>query len=99
MKINKIELKPCPHCGKNVAEVTNVKDIEECGKFESTDCPCFSFEPDPDCYMKTVVCCVNKGGCGASSGWKESEEEAIKAWNTRYIDNFGRFMNEPKEDA
>lgn len=26
-----------------------------------------------------------------------TEEEAIEAWNTRHIENFGRFMNEPEE--
>ena len=32
---------------------------------------------------KTVVCNVNKGGCGASGGYYPTESEAIEAWNRR----------------
>jgi len=27
-----------------------------------------------------------------------TEEEAIVAWNTRHIEDFGRFMNKPEEE-
>ena len=32
-----------------------------------------------------VVCNFNNKGCGAASGYKKSENDAIKAWNTRPI--------------
>ena len=31
----------------------------------------------------TVVCDWGKGGCGASGGYRGTEEEAVKAWNRR----------------
>lgn len=30
-----------------------------------------------------VVCAASNGGCGASSGWHETEAEAIAAWSRR----------------
>ncbi len=78
-----IELKPCPFCGANVAELTNAHDLEECGNFEDENCPCEQYEDCGACGYHTIVCNVNNGGCGASSGYFSTEELAIKAWNRR----------------
>lgn len=67
------EIKHCPFCGKNAASISTAKGMEECENFER----CI------DCAYVTVVCDFNKGGCGASSGYRCTEEEAILAWNER----------------
>lgn len=33
--------------------------------------------------FKQVICSALSDGCGASSGGYESEDEAVKIWNTR----------------
>lgn len=70
-----IKLRECPFCGKSVARFTTVAETESCVYFES----CY----EPTCTMKAVVCSVNEGGCGASTGYHESEEDARRAWNRR----------------
>lgn len=32
---------------------------------------------------KAVVCNYNQGGCGATGGFRPTEEEAIEVWNRR----------------
>lgn len=76
------ELKPCPFCGGNMVEVTNAHDLEECANFEDEVCPCERYET-VDCSYFTVLCNMNKGGCGATSGYYETKEKAIAAWNRR----------------
>lgn len=77
-----VELLCCPFCGKTESlEFTDAKELEECAKFESEDCPCY--EEEPRCYCKAVVCSIQKGGCGATSGYAGSIEKAIKKWNVR----------------
>lgn len=34
-------------------------------------------------YQYSIVCNINKGGCGARSGYYLTSEEAIEAWNRR----------------
>lgn len=80
-------MKPCPFCGKSVAELSNLQDCEICANFE--DCPeCYEsvglevgadFSPCP----RFIVCAVNKGGCGASTGWYYNLDKLIGAWNKR----------------
>jgi len=81
--------KPCPFCGKTgTAEITTAQDLEECKNFEdSGKCPAYEFfEADEDrCPYKTIVCNFSKGGCGATCGYHESVEKAIKAWNSRAV--------------
>ena len=62
------ELKICPFCGNEKVIV-----LEESGNSEI-------FEN----IRNYVICCdFNNGGCGATSGYRISEEEAIEAWNKR----------------
>ncbi|MGN0444222.1 MAG: hypothetical protein ACI4F5_06380 [Acutalibacteraceae bacterium] len=70
---------------KKVAVMTDAHDLEECSNFDYDNCPCNEYEPSP-CELITVVCNVNKGGCGASSGYYPTKKEAIEAWNRR-VDN------------
>lgn len=79
----RLELDKCPFCGADVAEMLNAHDLEECGNFECDCCPCEQYEDVGRCEFHTVVCSINKGGCGASSGYFETEERAAQAWNNR----------------
>ena len=70
------ELKRCPFCGKDVAEVGTVADHA------------FMDRDDTAYYWASrsysVVCNFLKGGCGAATSSRfRSEEEAIEAWNRR----------------
>lgn len=69
-----MKIEKCPFCGKQIAEIGDCKNMEECEHFE--ECP--AVEP----YF-CVVCSINKGGCGASTGYQEGVEKAIAAWNRR----------------
>lgn len=69
------ELKECPFCRKTeTLAIVDCIELEECDQFEHCD---------KDTY-KTVVCRYDEGGCGASSGYRPTEQEAIDAWNTRH---------------
>lgn len=61
------ELKLCPFCGNK--NTLNVSTAKELGYF-GTD----GF---------AVVCAATDGGCGASSAFYKTEQEAIAAWDTR----------------
>lgn len=80
--MNKEQFAPCPFCGKSdTLTIGKASDAfaepDECG--------------DPLPYMHTesysVICDASKpdgpGGCGASGGYKLTEDEAIAAWNRR----------------
>ena len=69
-----MKIEKCPFCDKDVAEISNCQELEGCRHFES--CP--ATEP----YV-CVVCNMHEGGCGASSGYYDSEAKAIAAWNRR----------------
>ena len=63
-------LEPCPFCGEDVACLTTNIELNE-------------LEPHEEPERFTVVCDYQNGGCGAMSGYKETEEKAAKAWTTR----------------
>lgn len=67
------KLKPCPFCGCKEIMIANCIELEDCEKFEGCD---------EEVYL-TAVCNFNKGGCGASGGYRRTKEEAIEAWNRR----------------
>ena len=56
---------------------TNCRELEDCAHFEVCD---------TDILYFAYVCSVNHGGCGATTGYYETEEEAIEAWNRRADD-------------
>lgn len=82
MSDNNIQLRPCPYCGAKAAEIETIKEAEECKHFEDEEvCP--AFKPFEACPCKRIVCSVNRGGCGASTGFAWSIERAIEKWNRR----------------
>ena len=78
-----MKIEKCPFCGKEVAEISNCRELEECRYFEKC--------PSTELYV-CVVCNMHEGGCGASSGYYDSEAKAIAAWNRRV--NLGSCENE-----
>lgn len=71
-----MELKSCPFCGKAVAKVRTVAEIE----LTESDDPNFEWE---DSHY-SVVCNYNCGGCGAMIGqFYDTPEAAAEAWNRR----------------
>lgn len=67
------KLKPCPFCGSEKLIITDCVELEECDNFEKCEC-----------VRRYTVCCdFRQGGCGATSGFRLNEEEAIEAWNRR----------------
>ena len=72
--MSEIKLKPCSFCGKiNTLTIANCVELEECKNFEGCEF---------DGY-KTICCNVNKGGCGAASGYAKDESLMIEKWNMR----------------
>lgn len=68
------QLKPCPFCGNSESlTIIDAKEIKTC--------------PYPFGYL---ACCSAKSniseevrGCGAHTGWCNSEKEAVEKWNRR----------------
>ena len=71
-----IKLKPCPFCGQiNPVTLTTAREMEDCKRADTCQIR--------DCESVTVVCDFTIGGCGASSRYARTEEEAAEAWNRR----------------
>ena len=68
------ELKPCPFCGKTVSKV-----------WSTHDCAFENGEPLVDPERFTVVCDFNSNGCGATCGYHDTAEMAVKMWNRRVL--------------
>lgn len=81
--MGEIKLKLCPMCGKDVAEITNAHDLENCANFDAEDCPCEHYIDAGRCAYYTIVCDFTKGGCGCARGFCITPEEAAEAWNRR----------------
>ena len=71
--------KECPFCGKKVASWDNCRGLEMCVGFE---------ECDEDILSVSLVCNMSAGGCGASTGFRPTKNEAIAAWNKRDIKQY-----------
>mgnify|MGYP002627165366 CR=1 FL=1 len=72
-------LKPCPFCGRDVAEVLDdaTEQLERYGnEFAASGWFC-----DSPWYYG--VCNAHRGGCGASGQGAETIEEAMANWNRR----------------
>lgn len=85
MKIKNIgnvySVKECPFCGKiESVEFANLREEEECNMFDDDRCPAFE---SCECSGVYVICSVNKGGCGASSGFAWRKDKAVELWNRR----------------
>lgn len=63
-------LQRCPFCGMSVAEIWKQSDAYE-GKV------------DPERY--TIVCSFYEGGCGATCGFHDTINDAVKRWNVRVV--------------
>lgn len=68
----KCELIPCPFCG--LTDSLRVLDENEINEWEE-------FLLKNPWYA--VLCCSTKEGCGATGGYRETEVEAVVAWNMR----------------
>jgi len=62
-----IPIRKCPFCGKNVVELYEVEAEEDGEKVK---------------YFN-MVCDVEKGGCGCTTGMYDKELDAVIAWNKR----------------
>lgn len=75
-KVYENELKPCPFCGKTESLIVGTdEEFGEvgCGEYYQVCCSAYQdFSTNR-----------NDGGCGASSGYAFTREEAIEKWNRR----------------
>ena len=65
-----MEIKPCPFCGGKEITVCTTEDL---GHYNVE----FGF---------FCVCDARRCGCGASTGWSETEDDAMDDWNRRADD-------------
>ena len=70
------KLLPCPFCGKIDTLIVG-SDLELSCKEDYDDWSELNSE------TFAVACDFLKGGCGATSGFRDSKEFAIHTWNTR----------------
>ena len=70
-KMNKIELKPCPFCGRS--DTLSINEVSQ--RLDDTDIKQY-----------TVICNTSgdNAGCGANCGYRHfTKQDAIAAWNKR----------------
>lgn len=90
------ELRYTNGCGCNIGDITQQHidlvqkwsdehpDIKPCPFCGKSDCVEFNWEESDDSYPQVqVICDATKGGCGSSSGFKDTEEEVLELWNKR----------------
>jgi len=77
-----MNFKKCPFCGK-----TETVRLQSASEYDIETYDIEHFDNDEQWH---VVCDANEinsndghGGCGASTGFFDSEENAINSWNTR----------------
>lgn len=68
------QLKPCPFCGNDAADLVSLFDEDEYELFLD------DVKPH---QMYKIICRETNGGCGTSIGYQGSKEKAIEAWNRR----------------
>lgn len=66
-------LEPCPFCKRRdavfVGDISTIKNELHISKI-------------PVQFKQFAVCCnINKGGCGATSGYRQTIDDAISTWN------------------
>lgn len=72
----KNDYSPCPFCGNSNIVLTVCSDTM-CDDKDCAGCRCRTY----------AVCCnLHDGGCGATSGYRQTPEEAIEAWEMRVSD-------------
>jgi hypothetical protein len=64
---------PCPFCGKDVAIFVNCQEMRVCADYRKCE----------DSHYLSVACSYQHGGCGVSTGFFPTAEEAADAWNRR----------------
>ncbi|MBR6030100.1 MAG: hypothetical protein IKP40_13535 [Clostridia bacterium] len=70
------ELAACPFCGKETSLCfANCQEMRACEDFRQCE----------DGHYLSVVCSFQRAGCGASSGYFPTAEEAAAAWNRRPV--------------
>lgn len=66
--MDKNKIRACPFCHKNVAEICGSRELEGVDELSQEYAVCCSFL---------------RGGCGATSGYAQTEEAAVAKWNNR----------------
>ena len=93
IEVDGFKLKRCPFCGNGDApDFATAAELEEC-KVQEIDldtCPEFNYYAHGlyggnECHLKSIICNVLKGGCGARTRFYENPEQAVNAWNTRAV--------------
>lgn len=66
----KLTLAPCPFCNSDTAlHLVTPDELHECDSGNDSDV--------------AVICDYHMRGCGATGGFRQTEEEAIALWNSR----------------
>lgn len=66
-------LDPCLFCEKGIAMFVKCQEMKFCADYRKCE----------DGHYTSVVCSFQRGGCGASTGFFPTPQEAADAWNRR----------------